>query len=454
MNLAKPVLETLEGRSLLSTLTVTSLADAGPGTLRAIVASSVAGDTVNFAITGTIHLASPIALTHTLTLAGSGQTIDGGGSTELFDGHATNTGDVLTLNDLTLANASLPGSNYGGGALFSLQADVVLARDTFLNDSAASGGGAVAVDVGHLSATDCAFNGCGPNAIHMFVEDHLTLSGCTFVTATDTVSQPLPPYVPPVVPPSNILTVTTLADSGPGSLREAIGAVNRSPKGQPGAFPTINILVTGTEYVLSPLEVSHPCTIMGPGEDAFTLDGQGQCEVWFIYFHTADEAPDDPPLPTDLVTICDMTVANGNAAGSGYGGGGLFSRVTNVCVEDMCFENCTADSGGGACAIQFGNLMAEGCMFDGNSSTTNGGAIACAAGGTLTLSGSSFTGNAASLQGGAIFATGTSVDLTDCSLLGNAAPNGGGVYLGKLTGYTYDVASVFDAMDNVARSRY
>src|SRR5262249_51252591 len=48
-----PVVEALEARSLLSLLIVTSGADAGPGSLREVIASSGKGDTIEFA--GNVH---------------------------------------------------------------------------------------------------------------------------------------------------------------------------------------------------------------------------------------------------------------------------------------------------------------------------------------------------------------------------------------------------------------
>lgn len=40
------------------TITVTSTADSGPGSLRAALAGAASGDTINFAVTGTITLTS------------------------------------------------------------------------------------------------------------------------------------------------------------------------------------------------------------------------------------------------------------------------------------------------------------------------------------------------------------------------------------------------------------
>jgi hypothetical protein len=53
-----------------ATLTVTSLADSGPGTLRDLAASSAPGDTIEFAVGGILGLLPAINISHTLSVHG------------------------------------------------------------------------------------------------------------------------------------------------------------------------------------------------------------------------------------------------------------------------------------------------------------------------------------------------------------------------------------------------
>src|ERR1700743_1371741 len=53
-------------------LVVSTLADSGPGSLRDQVASSSSGDTIQFAVNGTIVLSSSINIDHTLLVMGPG----------------------------------------------------------------------------------------------------------------------------------------------------------------------------------------------------------------------------------------------------------------------------------------------------------------------------------------------------------------------------------------------
>ncbi len=77
-----PRLEALEDRWLPSQigLTVSSLADSGPGTLRAAILSADAGShsdkfTIGFAVTGTIDLQSPLPdLSNSIAIQGPGAT--------------------------------------------------------------------------------------------------------------------------------------------------------------------------------------------------------------------------------------------------------------------------------------------------------------------------------------------------------------------------------------------
>src|SRR4051794_13770361 len=72
--------------------TVTSLADDGPGTLRAqlLASEQTLAPTINFSVTGVINLASSLALRQSrrngLTIDGGGQiTISGGGNVRVVD---------------------------------------------------------------------------------------------------------------------------------------------------------------------------------------------------------------------------------------------------------------------------------------------------------------------------------------------------------------------------------
>src|SRR5882724_2124056 len=101
----------------------------------------------------------------------------------------------------------------------------------------------------------------------------------------------------PLAPVPADLTVTNLADSGSGSLREALTLV---PNGG-----TIDFAVTGTITLSSALNVPN-CTIAGPGVGLLTISGNNSDRVFNMNFST--------------VTLSGLTIANGIANSDGQGG--------------------------------------------------------------------------------------------------------------------------------------
>jgi hypothetical protein len=106
----------LEDRTLPSTYTVTSLADSGPGSLRAALASG--DDTVAFAkgLHGAINLTSgELLVTNSVTINGPGAkklSVSGNDASRVFE---LATGLNVTISDLTITHGAAP--DQGGGIL-------------------------------------------------------------------------------------------------------------------------------------------------------------------------------------------------------------------------------------------------------------------------------------------------------------------------------------------------
>src|SRR4051794_11425180 len=60
--------------SRAGTLTVTTLADGGPGSLRQAIADAVSGDTIDFGVTGRITITDDLKIDKSLTVTGPGAT--------------------------------------------------------------------------------------------------------------------------------------------------------------------------------------------------------------------------------------------------------------------------------------------------------------------------------------------------------------------------------------------
>ena len=107
---------------------------------------------------------------------------------------------------------------------------------------------------------------------------------------------------------ATMITVTNTNDSGPGSLRQALGIANDGD--------TIDFAVSGTITLTSgELLVNDSITISGPGAANLAVDGNTDIRV----FHVS---------PGKTVTISGLTIINGNANGE-------FSRMTAVAASTM-----------------------------------------------------------------------------------------------------------------------
>jgi predicted outer membrane repeat protein len=146
----RPRLEELEGRWALSTLTVTSPADSGPGSLRATITGANSGDSIVFdpnvfAGQTTITLTSDLTILTDLTITGPGAgllTLSGGHASKVFEV----VGGTVTISGLTVADGLGGGIDNGG--------DLTL-RDCVVRDNAAQYGGGIYNSRGTLTLIDC-----------------------------------------------------------------------------------------------------------------------------------------------------------------------------------------------------------------------------------------------------------------------------------------------------------
>jgi hypothetical protein len=150
----RPRLETLEDRTVLSTLTVLNNLDSGAGSLRAEIAAARSGDTILFAPTlrhQTITLTSgEVAVTKNLNIEGPGANnlaISGNHASRVFD---VSPGASLTVTGLSLINGWADGEDGndstggGGGAILNQGGTLNLERDVFSANQAFPHGGAIA----------------------------------------------------------------------------------------------------------------------------------------------------------------------------------------------------------------------------------------------------------------------------------------------------------------------
>lgn len=141
----RPTFEALEGRAMLSTLTVVNNADSGPGSLRAELAAAQNGDTIVFApnLNGqTIALTSgELTVAKQVNIEGPGAgelTISGNNSSRVFE--------VMSVGPVSISGLAIDGGNavpfgYYGGAILNLDWTLTVSNCDIFGNQAEFGGG-------------------------------------------------------------------------------------------------------------------------------------------------------------------------------------------------------------------------------------------------------------------------------------------------------------------------
>ena len=195
-------------------------------------------------------------------------------------------------------------------------------------------------------------------------------------------------------------TVTTLNDSGHGSLRQAIAD---APPGD-----TIDFAITGTIMLTSgELVITNDLAISGPGATNLTVSGNSASRVFSLTNVTA--------------TISGLTVANGRINGGGAGincsGGSLL--VSNCVVNSNVSSEQWAVGGAGICGRASSTLTVVDTIVSSNVAGGVGGGI-CASGGTLQVVNSAVVQNYSGDAGGGIYFDGGMLTITNSTVSGNS----------------------------------
>ena len=256
----------------------------------------------------------------------------------------------------------------------------------------------------------------------------LKTPGNQTITATDTVNPSITGTSGDISVTGPVsLVVTTLADSGAGSLRAAINNANASSSGA-----TITFNVTGTINLLSALpEITQSVTITGPGASSLAIDGGGAVQVFnvgssitvsisglTIQNGLGNASGGGGVANSGTLTLSSCVVA-GNAIASGFGMGGAIYNLGTLTINQCTVANNTAvgasghGSGGGL--YNGGPATITNSTFSANTAEGQGpgggmgGAIFNNPSGTLTISGSTIAGNSVTAPSGANFAQGGAI---------------------------------------------
>ena len=202
-------------------------------------------------------------------------------------------------------------------------------------------------------------------------------------------------------------TVTSLADSGTGSLRSAIAA---------GGTVTFAPGLEGTIVLTSQLEIDKNLTIEGPGARRLAVSGNDATRV----FHVSGTGVE--------ARIRGLTIRNGiapNAAPIGAGvladGEAALLRLERVAVLDNLASSTVEQPLGGGVAVVDGRLELVDSTVAGNRAPGGGGGgVMVGLPATFQIVNSTITGNSSSVGAGvmSVVSTGT---VTAATLAGNTA---------------------------------
>ena len=206
------------------------------------------------------------------------------------------------------------------------------------------------------------------------------------------------------------LTVTTAADSGAGSLRDAIATAQ---SGDTIVFSST--LANQTITLTSQLEISAGKALVIDGSAAANLSISGNNSSRIVLVRSTSATP------TNL-TVKNLALINGYT--SGRGGAISTEHQAVLTVENVAFLNNVADTGGGAIFSAFeGALTVTGSRFEGNQAIAGNdergaGAIAFWGPRNFTILNSEFINNKG-INGGAINSLNGKLTIENSKFIGN-----------------------------------
>jgi hypothetical protein len=216
--------------------------------------------------------------------------------------------------------------------------------------------------------------------------------------------------------------VTTTADAGPGSLRQAVLDANANTGADTISFSSA---VTGTiTLTTGELLISDPVSINGPGARVLTVSGNDIARVFDV---------NNTAAPT---TISGLTVTKGRTSASGDGAG-IYSQ-SDLNLHDVTITGNNSGRRGGGLDSYSSALNIDHSTISGNTAVSTGGGIGKYQSG-LSIADSTIAGNTSTnSRGGGLYlysvgSTATPATITGSTIVGNQATSaangrGGGLY--------------------------
>lgn len=253
-------------------------------------------------------------------------------------------------------------------------------------------------------------------------------------------------------------TVTTLNDSGPGSLRQAVLDAEAAPGADRVLFQSG---LTGTITLTSgEINIGEGLEIVGPGANALTVDASGtpgdrvfyasyfpMGETFSVSGLTLTGGSSDGTFRSssydsggaiyafDADLSLSKVVVSGNST-TGTGSGGGVSANQNITVDSSTISGNNSAGGEGGINTGGDRVTITNSTISGNHATHDAGGLDIGSSDQPTLvQNSTISGNTANLNGGGVYAYSDTGDpervrLLDTTIASNSAAQGGGIYSG------------------------
>lgn len=218
----------------------------------------------------------------------------------------------------------------------------------------------------------------------------------------------------PLIAGAADITVTSAADSGAGSLRQAILAAGAGQviDFSPAVFTDASHTITLSSELVLDKQLTLDASALTSG---VTVSGNGATRLVSV-------------TAAGNVTLKKLRLDGGNSAGAAANGfGGAVFNAGHARLEDCMVSHSTAVNYGGGISST-GSLELIRSTVNGNSAGSLGGGIYSASSGDLLVTNSTIAGNSAVLFGGGIYHT-SPLTFIHATLTENHAGNkGGGIY--------------------------
>ncbi|MEM7147728.1 MAG: choice-of-anchor Q domain-containing protein [Verrucomicrobiota bacterium] len=208
-------------------------------------------------------------------------------------------------------------------------------------------------------------------------------------------------------------TVTTAADSGPGSLRELVAAANANTDGGSVNVPSS----LGPITLSSQIEITSAVQVVGSGPDLTTITGNGSERIFQVNNPTSGCARFE-----------NLIITGGNASGASQTTGGGINALLNSCIEiDNCAitDNTASDSGGGIHCLTTTLTITNSSIDNNTASTLHGGGIALTGNSPTSIANTTLAHNTCEKNGGGLHVDDFSdASIAHCTITKNTADGG------------------------------